>query len=634
MKNFVILFLLVFVSQFSISQNISFNQASGSPITNTSNQRGLISRDINADGKKDLLIANLYNNTIRVLLGNGSGQFTDAPGSPISIMTGPIYIAVADFNGDSKLDLATANYNSNNVTILIGNGSGSFSISSTVSTGNYPYSIDAADFNLDGNADLVTCNVNSNDVYILLGNGAGGFAVSGTPLSAGGMPYHVVSGKLNSDNFPDFAVANGSGNSVGVYLGNGLGGFNAVVNYPVGSQPRTITLKDLNTDGYLDMVVPNGVSNNISVLLGSATGVFTQALNSPFNSGGFLPYQSAVADFNSDGNLDIATSNSSSYKLSVLTGNGSGNFNAAGTNTLSLSADPQPAVTEDFNGDGKPDLAIGHWSSNTIYIYLNSFVLPCNLVSNFSYTSNSSGMVNFTNLTTGTVAATSYTWNFGDMTTASVFQLNHLYFSNGTYTVTLTASNNANPACISTFTQVVTVSIAVPCNLQSLFSYTLAPNGLVNFTNLSTGTVAATSYTWNFGDLTTATSIQPFHAYALNGTYTVTLMASNNATPSCKSTSSQVISIHSKEVGITELESNNKILVFPNPSKGLVYIESLTAQLKEFILYDSFGQEKLRIKLSSESEKIDISSLPNGIYFYRLLSDVESLKSSQLILSN
>ena len=76
--------------------------------------------DFNGDGIQDLATANYGSNNVTVLLGNGSGGFTAAPGSPFAVGTVLFPWRWADFNGDGIEDLATANNGSNNVTVLLG----------------------------------------------------------------------------------------------------------------------------------------------------------------------------------------------------------------------------------------------------------------------------------------------------------------------------------------------------------------------------------------------------------------------------------------------------------------------------------------------------------------------------------
>src|ERR1041385_4398302 len=117
---------------------------------------------------------------------SGTPSFTAA--TNITVGTNPQSVAVGDFNGDSKLDLAVANSGSGNVSILLDNGSGSFNPLSPVVVGGTPVSVTVGDFNKDGNADLAVANFGSaqdqGSILIMFGDGAGGFTL-GNSLVAG-----------------------------------------------------------------------------------------------------------------------------------------------------------------------------------------------------------------------------------------------------------------------------------------------------------------------------------------------------------------------------------------------------------------------------------------------------------------
>lgn len=360
------------------AQTISFIQPAGSPITtNTTSLRGITSADLNADGKKDFVVGTGYGGNINVYLGDGAGQFTSAPGSPVFIGNGPISNTIADYNNDGKPDIATANYNGGNISIYLGTGTGSFTPASpaTYVTGAQPYWIEARDFNMDNNMDLVTVSANAYKAYVFLGAGDGTFSqASGSPYTVGTLPYHVTTGLFNNDNFPDFAVANGNSGNVSVFLGTGTGSFTPAPSspYTTGTEPRTISAKDINNDSRPDLVVANGTGNTISVLLGQANGSFINAPGSPFAAGNY-PYQTAIADYDSDGQLDIAVTNGNTPSgISFFLGNGTGSFTQALNSPLTASNSPQPLCTDDFNSDGKADLLVGTFTSNKVTVYINS----------------------------------------------------------------------------------------------------------------------------------------------------------------------------------------------------------------------------------------------------------------------
>ena len=115
-----------------------------------------------------------------VLLGNGDGTFAPAGGSPFAVGSSPQGLAVGDFNGDGNADLAIAATSSNRVTVLLGNGTGSFTAASGSPIAvNYAAAVAVADFNGDGKADIAVADAQDNVVAVFLGNGQGGFSSAG-----------------------------------------------------------------------------------------------------------------------------------------------------------------------------------------------------------------------------------------------------------------------------------------------------------------------------------------------------------------------------------------------------------------------------------------------------------------------
>lgn len=104
----------------------TLTQAAGSPITVGSNPLAAAVGNFHGGGLQDVAIVNQAGGTVTILLSNGSGVFTQAPGSPVAVGSLPRFAAAGDFNGDGLQDLAVVNQGSNNVTVLLGNGAGGF----------------------------------------------------------------------------------------------------------------------------------------------------------------------------------------------------------------------------------------------------------------------------------------------------------------------------------------------------------------------------------------------------------------------------------------------------------------------------------------------------------------------------
>src|SRR5215813_12553524 len=196
--------------------------------------------DLNGDGNPDVVVPNFHSNTLSVLFGNGDGSFKSA----VSYATGngPISVAAADFNGDHKLDLVVVNESKNDVGILLGNGNGTFKAQVTYSTGagGNPLSVQVGDFNGDNNLDLAVADFHTQQVSILIGNGDGTFQ----PVKAyatGANPSSVVMADFNGDGKLDLALtstplASSAGNLLSLLPGNGDGTFRAPTVFGTGSE--------------------------------------------------------------------------------------------------------------------------------------------------------------------------------------------------------------------------------------------------------------------------------------------------------------------------------------------------------------------------------------------------------------
>jgi Bacterial Ig-like domain (group 3)/FG-GAP-like repeat/Abnormal spindle-like microcephaly-assoc'd, ASPM-SPD-2-Hydin/FG-GAP repeat len=329
--------------------------------------------DFNNDGKQDIAVADGNINccglgSVSILIGNGDGTFK--PAVAYGVGRGPFWVASDDFNGDGKLDLATANFLDGTVSILIGKGDGTFEGAVSYAAGTEPDSIAVGDFNSDGKLDLAVSNDVSNNVSILLGNGDGTFRPQ-IDYAAGTEANWIAIGDFNADGLLDIAVANFTqGNTVSALLGNGDGSFEAPVSYASGSEPFSIVAADLNGDGKLDLAVTNAQDNTVSVLNGKGDGSFQQHVDYPTGSN---PGSIGVGDFNGDGHLDLVTGNHVSNTVSILLGNGDGTFQQnIDFSSGSLPYSVAGVAVGDFNGDGNLDLVVANEEDNTVSILIQA----------------------------------------------------------------------------------------------------------------------------------------------------------------------------------------------------------------------------------------------------------------------
>ena len=384
-----------------------------------------VAADFNGDGIADLAVVNACNSSdcgsgyasVAILIANGDGTFQP----PVMYATNsyqPMSLAVGDFNGDGAADLVVASQCASSascgtaqVSVLLGNGDGTFQPAVAYPAGSgASYFVVAGDFNGDGNLDLAVADQTSANsaVAILLGNGDGTFQAPVSFSTGATSAAFLAVGDFNEDGAADLAVANaGTGDSVSILLGNGDGTFQTAVLYASGGiLASSVAVGDFNADGAPDLVVVNGCatytnlssltcspSGSVAVLLGNGDGTFQPAAT--YGSGGSEADFVTVADFNGDGNLDLAVSNQGPSAggdgngvVSLLLGNGDGTFQPAaaygtgGSLAVSVSAG-------DFNGDGQPDLAVVN-QCPTAGSCTNSLVgALLNTASNFSLYANS-----------------------------------------------------------------------------------------------------------------------------------------------------------------------------------------------------------------------------------------------------
>jgi Ca2+-binding RTX toxin-like protein len=296
--------------------------------------------DFNGDGKPDLAVANFGGNNASILLNTtATGATTPTFATKVDFPTGafPVSVSIGDFNGDDKPDLATANNLGNTASILLnttttGATTPTFATKVDFATGNLPFSVSIGDINGDGKPDLAVANNGSNNASILLNTTTTGattptFATK-VDFDTGSAPFSVSIGDINGDGKPDLAVANTISNSASILLNTTTTGattptFATKVDFPTGTQPRSVSIGDINGDGKPDLAVANTNSGNASILLNTTTtGATTPTFATKVDfATGTRPSSVSIGDFNGDGKPDLAVANNNSNNASILLNN-------------------------------------------------------------------------------------------------------------------------------------------------------------------------------------------------------------------------------------------------------------------------------------------------------------------------
>ena len=339
--------------------------------------------DVNHDGKPDLLVADMEDGTISVLLGDGKGHFTPAPGSPFRCNPNPNDIVVADMNGDGNPDLVIANHATPYITILLGDGKGGFKPSphspfATVSHP-HPHGVAVADFMGDGKPAVVTDSWGSGQILLIPSDGKGNLILPGKLFPTDGhSDQGVRSADFNKDGKLDVVTTGQDNNAISLLLGDGKGGFRKAPGspFPAGAAPWAFTIDDINRDGNRDVVVipyhrdlRDLKQLGVTVLLGDGEGGFTTMRGSPLSLAGCdAPDRVATGDLTGSGLRDIVVSCALNDKVYFFLAVKDGSFS---TSIRSVPTGWGGIAVGDLDGDVKADVVVSNNNSGTITILLS-----------------------------------------------------------------------------------------------------------------------------------------------------------------------------------------------------------------------------------------------------------------------
>ncbi len=330
---------------------------------------GGIGIDLDGDRFNDFVVTNEATDDVRVFRNDGTGRYADFSVVPLPDGSVPSPLESGDFNGDGHLDVAVANLGNDRVSVLLGDGAGGFPTGASYPAGMNVRGLAVLDADGDGHDDLLTGHLGAGTVAVLRGVPDGTFAAPALVPVAGVTPHGLAVADFDEDGRLDAALADFGGEAVVILRADGVGSFAEAGRQAAVGSPWMIAAGDIDGDGHADVVATGAFAGITNVFWGDGAGGFSGVTPIPAGS-----FQVAIdlGDLDGDGDLDVVSSNLSSREWVVTETLAGRTFGAP--RRLAVPGGASCATLHDRDDDGDLDLTGIDEVDDRIYLFDN--VLP------------------------------------------------------------------------------------------------------------------------------------------------------------------------------------------------------------------------------------------------------------------